>query len=70
MILLKENYFTHNNKWFSQEDGLAMGVSLSPFLANFYMNSFIKKTKDWIQKPIMFCIFVDNCFLIWNEKSN
>ena len=36
---------------------------------NFIKLLFIKKTKNWIQKPNKFCIFVDNCFLIWNEKN-
>ena len=36
--ILKQNYFSYDNEYFMQEDGLAMGSPLSGILADLYLN--------------------------------
>jgi hypothetical protein len=68
-LVLSENYFTCNGEWFEQKDGLAMGVNLSPVLANFYMKKFFQKTETFLEKPKHLFIYVDDNLLIWNEET-
>ena len=39
-IATKESFFMFNNKYYKQVDGVAMGSSLGPVLANIFMCSF------------------------------
>ena len=39
-VILKQNYFSFNNQYFSQNDGLIMGCPLSSLLADIYINYF------------------------------
>ena len=39
-IATKESFFTFNNKYYKQLDGVAMGFPLGPALANIFMCSF------------------------------
>ena len=42
-IIVQQNYYTHDNKYFNQEEGLAMGSPLSGLLAEIYMNYYENK---------------------------
>ena len=42
-IILKQNYFEFNEKYYLQHDGLAMGSPLSGLLADLYINYFENK---------------------------
>ena len=42
-IVLQQNYFTYGKMFFIQEDGLAMGSSLSGLLAEIYLNVYENK---------------------------
>jgi len=37
-VCLKQNFFQFNGKYYEQEDALAMGSCLSPFLSDVFMN--------------------------------
>ena len=39
-LVLDQNSFTHNNQFFRQQNGLAMGSPLSGLLADIYLNNF------------------------------
>lgn len=41
--ILKQNYFTFNGQFYSQNEGLAMGSPLSGILAEVYLNHFENK---------------------------
>ena len=65
---LKQNYFRFNNKFYIQKKGLPMGSSMSPIMAEIYMNYFENKimstvkNKDKIKKWMR---YVDDILLIW-----
>lgn len=68
-ICLKQNYFRFDDKIYLQNDGLAMGSALSPFLAEFFMD-YIEKTLFDYKHPLLEYIFtwiryVDDVFCIW-----
>ena len=42
-MFTKESHFFFNNKYYDQNDGLAMGCPLGPLFANIFMDSFEKK---------------------------
>ena len=39
-VILKQNYFEFNDRFYSQRDGLAMGSPLSGLLADIYLNHY------------------------------
>ena len=66
-ILLKFNYFSTVAGHYKQKDGLSMGSSISPLLANFYVSLMEKKiVKKEINKGniIAYCRYVDDGFCI------
>jgi retron-type reverse transcriptase len=40
--VLTTSYFTFNGQFYGQRDGVAMGSPLSPVIANFYMEDYVK----------------------------
>ena len=46
---LKQNYFRFNNKFYSQKKGLPMGSSMSPVMAEIYMNYFENKIMSTVK---------------------
>lgn len=61
---LSQNFFVFNNQFYSQPDGLAMGSTLSPFLADLFMdhfeNNFILNKFDVIKHYFR---YVDDCLV-------
>ena len=68
-LVLDQNYFTHNNQYFSQKNGLAMGSPLSGLLADIYLNnfknSFILTNNKHKNNIIFYGRYVDDTFLIY-----
>ena len=72
--ILKQNYFSYDNEYFMQEDGLAMGSPLSGVLADLYLNHFentflmssFNKQRDKIK---FYVRYVDDTFMIFNGTS-
>lgn len=65
-ICFEENFFSINNEWFFQKDGLFMGHILSPILANIYMSYFLNIAKDLKNFPNFIKLYVDDIFGIFN----
>ena len=68
-LILDQNYFTHNNQFFSQQEGLAMGSPLSGLLADIYLNnfenSFILTNNEHSDNIMFYGRYVDDTFLIY-----
>ena len=70
-IVLKQNYFTYDKRFFIQEDGLAMGSPLSGLLAeiylNFYENKYLLSNCNTFHKAIIsYTRYVDDTFVVFD----
>ena len=67
-IAIKESFFTFNNKYYKQVDGVAMGSLLGPALANIFMCSF---ESNWLRdcpnnfRPVFYRRYVDDTFALF-----
>jgi hypothetical protein len=66
------SYFTFDEKFYRQIQGLGMGLPLGPTFANIFMCFFERK---WLNecpisfKPVFYRRYVDDTFLLFNNKS-
>ena len=70
-VILSQNYFTFDNRFFAQDDGLAMGSPLSGFLADLYLNHFeneyvLSHKNRFYKKIISYTRYVDDTFLVFD----
>ena len=57
-----------NSRFYQQKEGAAMGNSLLPVVANFYMEHFEALAIESARlKPATWLRYVDDTFVIWNE---
>ena len=67
-ICLKNVYFQYKEKFYSQKEGLPMGSSLSPALANIFMDGLEKRIfQESEDKPKLWLRYVDDTFIIWQH---
>ena len=67
---LKNTFFELNDEIYIQKTGLAMGSSISPILADIYMEHFLEKTfKGTMFKMLLFLKYVDDCICVFNCKK-
>jgi hypothetical protein len=69
---MEQNYFRFNNKFYIQKKGLPMGSSLSPIMAEIYMNElennvmnssmYKNNIKKWVR-------YVDDILIIWEDEN-
>ncbi|GJQ86052.1 hypothetical protein Trydic_g10622 [Trypoxylus dichotomus] len=63
------SYFQWNKDFYGQLDGVAMGSSLAPVIANFYMEFLESRTLDIAaQKPRCWRRYVDDTFIMWPHE--
>lgn len=61
---LKSGYFSFNNKFYKQIDGIAMGSPLSPIIANIVMEALLDDISRSVSFNILFLkLYVDDLFL-------
>lgn len=69
-IVLKQNYFNFNGKFYLQTERLTMGSPLSGLLANIFMNHFERKcimfNKVYKNKILYYGRYVDDTFILFN----
>ena len=76
LVLCSQGMFVHNDVWYTQVDGVAMGSPLAPSLANMFMahmeNELFNKITDDNSKyyPKLYLRYVDDCFVLFNANQN
>ena len=64
-ICLRSTYFLFNNTYYQQDHGAAMG-SLSPIIANIFVESFEEMAlQSTNQKPSLWIRYVDDTLILW-----
>ncbi|XP_078544821.1 uncharacterized protein LOC144829499 [Lissotriton helveticus] len=70
---LHHSYFKWDNEFYLQNKGTSMGFSGAPAYANTYMakyeETFLLKDKDWVDNIILYCRYIDDIFLIWQNSQ-
>ena len=72
-LAVTNSFFTFNEQLYRQKEGLGMGLPLSPVMANIFLDFHEEK---WMSDcpsefaPIFYRRYVDDCFLIFNEKDH
>lgn len=66
-LVLFNNIFKFNDKYFKQTKGIAMSTICGPTLANLYLSNL---EKHWLQimKPIFYVRFIDDIFIILSHE--
>ena len=68
--ILKEKYFTFNDKLYLQKQGTAMGTKMAPSFANIFMGALeqtlLSSSPDHLI-PLLWKRFIDDIFLIWTH---
>lgn len=69
-LCMNHNFFQINNKFFQQNEGTAMGNSLSPFMANLFMGRFETDLKNQlVYFPRIWIRYVDDVFAIFDTSK-
>lgn len=63
-VCVNQSYFQFRDDYYKQTDGLAMGLSLSPFLCNLYMVKVENQLKQHTSFPRFYHRYVDDCLAI------
>lgn len=65
-------YFEWDSQFYAQLTGTSMGFSGAPAYANTYMARFednhIYSDPDWTENCILYCRFIDDIFIVWNNS--
>ena len=69
-IVLKNNVFEFNNKYYLQIQGTAMGTKMAPAYANLFMGKLEEKLNE-LGKPhiMLWKRFIDDIFVIWTRSA-
>ena len=72
-LATKESFFTFNNKFYIQVDGVAMGSPLGPILANIFLSH---HEENWLNKcpikfkPSFYRRYVDDIFVVFESPES
>ena len=61
--------FSFNNTMYTQTDGVALGLSLVPALANVFVKYYEEKLFSQTQKPPTYFRYVDHAFAIFDHEA-
>ena len=71
-LVLNDTYFKFNNSIFKQKEGLSMGSSISPLVANIFLNSFeisVLNSCPLDFKPSFYKRYLDDTFLLFQSAE-
>jgi hypothetical protein len=64
--ILTSTYICFDVQYYKQMDGVAICSSISPVIANFFMEDFEKKAiEQTTHKPVCWFIYIDDTLFIW-----
>ena len=72
-LATKESFFTFNNKFYNQVDGVAMGFPLGPILAKIFLSH---HEKNWLNKcpieskPSFYRRYVGDVFVLFESSES
>jgi hypothetical protein len=70
-VIIEQNYFQHNNQYFKQQKGIAMGSHISGTLAEIYLQLIEERyIKHWVesQNIVYYKRYVDDIFIIFDNS--
>ncbi len=69
LLILRNNYFTFNNKTYKQVQGTAMGTRMAPSYANIFMHAIEYKIQRIYReyRPKLWKRFIDDIFMVWQH---
>ena len=71
-LATKESFFTFNNKFYIQVDGVAIGTPPGPILTNIFLSL---HEKNWLNKfpirfkPCFYRMYVDDIFVLFKSPE-
>ena len=69
-LCLKNTYFSFQDQFFEQVEGVALGSPISPIVANLYMEDLEQKPlSTTTHLPMFWCRFVDDTFVIHKDVN-
>ena len=71
-LATKESFFTFNNKFYIQVDGVAMGFALGPILANIFLSHHEENRLNKCPikfKPSFYRRYVDDIFVLFESSE-
>ena len=68
-LILKNNYFKFEEKFYFQKKGIAMGSKVGPSIANIFV-SFLERKWLVIHKPLHYSRFIDDIFCIVSDIND
>ena len=66
----KAPFITHRGHLYTQVDGVAMGSSLGPLFANFYMGAVEERVFSSVPPPSTYCRYIDDIFVVVQCKED
>lgn len=63
-LCINQSYFQFRDEFYEQLDGLPMGLNISPFLCNLFMNTIEERLIENSLFPAFYCRYVDDCAAI------
>ena len=67
-LVLKNNYFEHNDKMYNQLRGTAIGTKFAPPYAILFLERFEDRAiENYNLRPWVWWRYIDGCFLIWEH---